>query len=774
MKRLSLLIAVVLALPLLTAPAQEHVLTVADYDRAWSMTDRSLYDLVDNRILGSGWLDSGRFWYDLSNPAGHTVMIVNPVDGVSRELFDHTALAAALSELEGEDIPAANIPMQRMSFSEDEKSITFGRYSYSLETGELEKITAGERTGRGGRMAGMRRFFSSAADSPDGTMEVFIREYNLWLRNKETKEEVQLTTDGVEDFGYATNNAGWTKSDAPVLLWSPDSKKIATFQQDARGVGDMYLVSTTVGHPELEAWKYDLPGDEHIFRVERVIIHLDPLKVVRLNMAPDAQRSTITDHIAGRGGQLLDAQWSDDGSQLAFVSTSRDHKTVTLRIADPGTGEIRDVLTETQPTWFESGFSDPNWRIFFDRNEFFWWSQRDDWGHLYLYDLKSGRLKRQITKGEWNMKEIVRIDHEKGLLWFIGTCREPGNPYHEYFYRIGLNGKGLTCLTPEQGHHRVTFSPDNKYMIDTWSSVEKPAVTVLRTMDGTIIATLAEEDITRLKESGWPAPELIEGVGRDGKTKIYGILNKPSDFDPAKKYPIINSIYPGPQSGSIGSFAFTPLSSRQSLAELGFIVVAINGMGTPGRSKSFHDTYYGNMGDNTLPDQIAVMKQLAEKYSWIDIDRVGIYGHSGGGYAAADAIMRYPNFFKVAVSRSGNHDNRVYEAPWGEKWQGLLTAYKNGTSNYDNQANQLLAKNLKGKLLLVHGMMDDNVPPYSTLLVVQELIKENKDFDLLLFPGSRHGYRYGDYMTRRQWDYFVKYLLGAEPPKEYDFTQRSN
>jgi len=774
MKKTSLLIAVILAIPLLTASAQQKALTVEDYDRALKAMDRGLNNLIDNRIVSSGWLKSGKFWYDLSTAAGHTCMIIDPADGVSKELFDHKALAAAMSKLDGKSYDAADLPMGRISFSEDETSISFNGYTYNLDTGELKKSERGGRGDSGGRMAAMRRFFGSAADSPDGTMELFIKDYNLWMRIKETKEEVQLTKDGTEDFGYATNNAGWTKNDRPVMLWSPDSKRIATFQQDARGVKEMYLATTNVGHPELEAWKYPLPGDEYIFRVQRVIITLNPLKVVRLQMEPDAQRSTITDHIAGRGGQLLDAQWSDDGSKLAFVSTSRDHKKVTLRIANPETGEIRDVFTEESPTYFESGYSEPNWRVFFDRNEFFWFSERDNWGHLYLYDLRNGKLKRQITKGDWIMKRIIRIDHDKGLLWFIGACREPDNPYHEYFYRIGLNGKGLKCLTPEQGDHRLGFSPDGQYMIDTYSSVEKPAVTVLRNLDGKIIAKLAKEDITRLKASGWMAPELIKGIGRDEKTNVYGILNKPSNFDPTKKYPIINNIYPGPQSGSVGSFAFSVGSSRQALAELGFIVVAINGMGTPDRSKSFHDVYYGNMGDNTLPDQIAVMKQLADKYSWIDIDRVGIYGHSGGGYASADAIMRYPDFFKVAVSESGNHDNRNYEAPWGEKWQGLLEKNADGTTNYDNQANQLLAKNLKGKLLLAHGMMDNNVPPYNTLLVVQELIKANKDFDLLLFPNSRHGYRYNNYMTRRRWDYFVKYLLGVEPPKEYNFSNQRN
>jgi dipeptidyl aminopeptidase/acylaminoacyl peptidase len=438
-------------------------------------------------------------------------------------------------------------------------------------------------------------------------------------------------------------------------------------------------------------------------------------------------------------------------------------------LADAETGEVRNVLTETVPTFFESGFSEPNWRVFFEKDEVLWFSKRDNWGHLYLYDLETGEMKKQITEGNWNVKRIVEIDHENEVIYFVGSCREPGNPYYEYLYRISMDGTGLKCLTPERGHHKISLSPNGKYFVDTRSSVEKPAVTVLRNKQGDIVRELEEADLSKLRESGWQKPELIKAKGRDGKTDLYGILYKPTDFDPNKKYPIINHIYPGPQSGSVRSFGFSAVSSRQALAELGFVVVAVNGMGTPGRSKSFHDTYYGNMGDNTLPDQVTVMKQLAERHSWIDIDKAGIYGHSGGGYASATAILKYPDFFKVAVSQSGNHDNRNYEAPWGEKWHGMLERYDDDSTNYDSQANQLMAENLKGHLLLAHGMMDDNVPPYSTLLVVQELIKANKDFDLILFPGSRHGYRYANYMTRRRWDYFVNHLMGAEPPKEYDF-----
>jgi dipeptidyl-peptidase 4 len=282
------------------------------------------------------------------------------------------------------------------------------------------------------------------------------------------------------------------------------------------------------------------------------------------------------------------------------------------------------------------------------------------------------------------------------------------------------------------------------------------------------LLTLETADITGLRAAGWKPPMPITVKARDGKTDLYGLLYAPTNLDRTKKYPIVNHIYPGPQTGSVGGRGFSPArGDAQALAELGFVVVEIDGMGTPWRSKSFHDAYYGRMGDNTLPDQVAGMKELARRFPWIDIDRAGIYGHSGGGFAAADAMFRYPDFFKVGISEAGNHDNRVYEDDWGERYQGLLVRGPDGSDNYAPEANQLLAQNLKGKLLLAHGTLDDNVPPNNTLLVVDALIKANKDFDLLLLPNRRHGFGNEAYMVRRRWDYFVKYLLGAEPPKEY-------
>jgi dipeptidyl aminopeptidase/acylaminoacyl peptidase len=281
---------------------------------------------------------------------------------------------------------------------------------------------------------------------------------------------------------------------------------------------------------------------------------------------------------------------------------------------------------------------------------------------------------------------------------------------------------------------------------------------------------LEKSDISRLVASGWKPPIPFTVKARDGATDLYGLMYRPTDFDPSKRYPIINNVYPGPQSGSVGSRSFSPArGDTQALAELGFVVVQLDAMGTPGRSKKFHDAFYGNMGDNGLPDQVAGMKQLAARFPWIDIDRAGVYGHSGGGYATTGAMFHFPDFFKVGVSQAGNHDNRGYEDDWAEKWQGLLAANPDGTSNYDGQANQNFAKNLKGRLLITHGTMDDNVPPYMTMLVVNELIKANKDFDLILFPNRTHGFGNEPYMMRKRWDYFVRYLLGAQPPSEYAF-----
>ena len=764
-----------------TCPAQQHALTADDYARAEKFMNYNTAPLALRTGARPTWIADDRFWYRVATENGNEFILVDPTRGTRGPAFDQAKLAAALSAASGAKYEAFNLPFQQIDFSADGKSISFfveGRpWTCDAQGNQCNPAPdgAGNRAEgqRGGRRGGGGFGANAMATSPDGKRIAFVRDYNLWIRDAATGKETQLTTDGVKDFGYATNNAGWTKSDSPVLAWAPDSKKIATFRHDGRGVGEMYLVDTRTGHPNLQAWKYPLPGDEKIFMIERVIIDVDgnenTARVIRLKIPPDPHRSSLCDHIVC-GGVWADVQWSADSAQLAFVSTSRDHKEEKLRVADAATGTVRDVLEEKVATFFESGIGRVNWRFLPASNEVIWFSERDNWGQLYLYDLQTGRLKHQITTGEGNVAQLLRVDEQNRLLYFLGVGKEKGrDPYFRHLYRISFDGKNLKLLSPEDGDHDIALSPSGRFFTDSFSKPDLPPITNLKDADGKLILTIEKADISRLTATGWKPPQPITVKARDGSTDLYGLMYKPTNFDPNKKYPIINHIYPGPQTGSVGGRSFSAgRGDAQALAELGFIVVEIDGMGTPWRSKKFHEAWYGNMGDNTLPDQVTGMKQLAARYPWIDIDRAGIYGHSGGGNATAAAMFSYPDFFKVGVAQAGNHDNREYEDDWAEKWQGLLTRNQDSTTNYDNQANQNIAKNLKGKLLLAHGTLDNNVPPYSTLLVVNELIKANKDFDLILFPNRPHGFGNEPYMVRRRWDYFVRHLLGAEPPREFE------
>jgi dipeptidyl aminopeptidase/acylaminoacyl peptidase len=745
--------------------------TAADYARAEKWMPYNTNPLVFRSNVRPSWQGDQRFWYRITTPEGSEFVLVDTAKGTRAPAFDHAKLAAALSAAIGTTYDAHHLPFTDFEPAADWQTISFvvqrRRWKCDLTadkcSAEGNPATAGQRGGRGGG--------AMEISSPDKKRAAFIRDYNLWVRDVATGKETQLTTDGIKDFGYATDNAGWTHSDRPVLLWSPDSKKIATFQQDQRGVGEMYLVDTRVGHPVLQAWKYPLPGDEVVTTIQRVIIEVDTPRVIRIKLPPDQHRSTLCDDLQCRGGEWADVEWTPDGQQLAFVSTSRDHKHEQFRIADAATGAVRDVLEETAATQYESGQGRFNWRYLPATNEVIWYSERDNWGQLYLYDATTGKLKNQITTGEGTVTQLLRVDEKNRALYFLACGREQGrDPYFAHFYRVGFDGRNLSLLTPEDANHEISLSPSGGFFFDSYSKPDVPPVAVLRNMDGKLISTIEKADISKLLAAGWKPPVPIIVKARDGVTNLYGLMFTPTNLDEKKKYPIINHIYPGPQGGSVGSRSFSAArGDTQALAELGFIVVEIDGMGNPMRSKKFHDAYYGNMGDNTLPDQVAAMKELAARYPWIDIDRAGIYGHSGGGYATADAMFRYPDFFKVGISESGNHDNREYEDDWGERYQGLLVRDAGGKTNYDDQANQNIAKNLKGHLLLAHGTVDDNVPPYNTLLVVDALIKANKDFDLLMLPNQRHGYgNASNYMTRRRWDYFVRYLLPAEPPPNYE------
>ena len=699
----------------ISAQNSKPALTAEDYARAEKMLGYNTSPLVDRAGVRANWLADGKFWYRVLTPTASEYVLINPADG-SRKTGT-TAASIGVS-----DAPA----------------------------------NGGFRRG------------ADATVSPDGKKTAFIKDWNLWVRD-ETGKETQLTTDGTENFGYATDNAGWTHSDRAIVRWSSDSKKIATFQQDQRNVSDMYLVTTNVGEPILEAWKYPLPQDKEIIKIHRVIIEIDSPKVIRLKMSPDDRRSTLCDDISCDGG-FTDTEWSADATKLAFVSSTRDHKQANLRVADAMSGEVKSVFEEKVVTQYESGQGAVNWRYLPASNEFIWYSERDDWGHLYLYDLTTGKLKTQITKGNFVVMQLVKVDEQNRRLYFNANGREQGrDPYFSHFYSIDFDGKNLKLLTPEDGNHQVSMSDDEKYFVDTYSKPNVPGISVLRDLSGKLVTNLEKTDISRLTATGWKPATPITVKDRNNKWDLYGLMFTPTNLEATKKYPVVNYIYPGPQGGGVGTRSFgASRSDHQALAELGFVVIIIDGTCNPDRSKSFHDACYGDMADNTLPDQIAGIKQLAAKYPYIDVNKVGIWGHSGGGFATATAMFRYPEFYKVGISESGNHDNRNYEDDWGERYVGLLAG-----DNYEKQANQIYAKNLTGKLLIAHGGMDDNVPPYNSYLVVDALIKANKDFDLLIFPNARHGYGADSfYMMRRRWDYFVKHLLGAEPPKEYQLKSK--
>lgn len=722
MKKKLIAIACILVFGLVSQAQDKKVLTAADYEEATGALSFNASKLVYRNNVRPNWLPDGKFWYSVDIPGGKEYVLLDPRNGGRK-------------------------------FGKDLKSI-------------LPDASAGNEMSR------RRRGGALEIPSPDGKKSAFIRDWNLWMKDLETGKEIQLTKDGVKDFGYATDNAGWTHSDRPIMLWSPDSKKIATFQQDQRHIKDMYLVTTNVGAPKLEAWKYPLPEDKEIIKIHRVIIEVDVPKVIRLKIPPDDRRGSLSDDISS-GGPYDDNEWNSNASKLFFVSTSRDHKIEKVRIADAVSGDVKEVFEEKVATQYESGQGTINNRFLDKTNEIIWYSERDDWGHLYLYDANSGKLKNQITRGDFVVTQLVNVDEKNRVLYFNANGREAGrDPYFSHFYKVNFDGSKLTLLTPENGNHNVSLSPDGMYFVDNYSQPNVPAISVLRDMQGKLITTLEKADISELTATGWKAPEPISVKSSDGRWDLYGLVFTPKNLDPLKKYPVVNYIYPGPQGGGVGSRSFSAArGDHQALADLGFVVVIIDGSCNPDRSKSFHDACYGDMGNNTLDDQVSGIRQLAAKRSYMDLEKVGVWGHSGGGFATADAMFTYPDFYKVGISESGNHDNRNYEDDWGERYIGLMTTDANGKNNYEIQANQNNAGNLKGKLMLVHGGMDDNVPPYNTYLVAEALEKANKDFDMLIFPNARHGYGAdGLYMTRKRWDYFVKNLMEAEPPKEFKIS----
>ena len=748
--------------------------TKADYERAEQFLGVNARLLIAGDNVRPVWLPgSNRFWYRNNTGSGSEFIEIDPATRTRQRAFDHVRLAAALSIANDTSYEPNKLPFQTFEFVRDRNTIKF-------ELDSLRGITCELTTYSCSRPEKPPRRSLAEVSSPDGKWIAFTRAGNVFVKPAAGGAEVQLTRDAQTDYGYATpigccdqvTSVRQKREKRPVLLWSPDSKKIGTYRADERNVRQLHLLETATTRPILHSYRYALPGDSVIPRIETFVIDVENRQVVKSDRGPQDAVNTSCCWLAS-DTLWKDARWGSSTDEFFYTHGQRDYKKFELIAVDTRTGASRKILEEKSPTFVELNLNSgglANWRVVNNNSEVIWFSERDGWGHLYLFDARNGQLKNRITAGPWVVSDIVHVDDTTRTIYFTARGREAGrDPYFRFLYSVKFDGSALTLLTPEDADHTIYMPPSGAYMVDVFSRPDQLPITVLRSRAGATLMNIERADASRLAGRGLPMPERFVVKARDGITDLYGLLYRPSKMDSTRSYPIIDYIYPGPQVGPIGNRTFTvaPRGDAQALAELGFFVFQIDAFGTPLRSKAFHDAYYRNMGDNGLPDHITALKQLAGRYPQIDLERVGIFGHSGGGFSSTDAILRHPDFFKVAVSSAGNHDNRSYDYSWGEKYHGLVEKNRTGGDNFDSQANHLLAANLKGKLFLMYGTLDDNVHPNATLLLVNELIKHNKTFDMLVLPNRNHGFAGEPYVLRRTWDFFVKHLLGVEPPADF-------
>jgi dipeptidyl-peptidase 4 len=782
--RVSRLSAVCVAGGALLLGARPASAQQVSYARAEQLLTWNTERLVSSDAVVPQWMkDGNRFWYRNKTPSGAEFVLIDPVANARRLLFDHVRLAQAMTIAGDTAFDGNKLPMQTFRFTND------GDNEGEIEFNAVKKRFVCNITSYKCVVSDTLPSDVPFVLSPDKKLEAFISKHNLWVRNHATRRDsVQLTTDGVEYHSYGVtmprpSQLQRPQPQRPQLRWSPDSRRIAVMRSDERGVEHMHYISYTPQRPKHYSQPYALPGDTVVPYPRIHIIDVASKSNVVAKIAPRPNQLSL-------GGSVRDSAWAENSQKLHVSFYTRGSKSAYLAEVDAGTGDVQVLARDTSKTFVEiSNPQDPgSFYVTKDLKDAFWWSERDGWGHLYRFngaattatitsnDGDGGMSldpepKAQLTSGPWQIGQISYVDETAKQIYFTGRGRD-GFLYYPKLYRMGYDGSGVTQVTPEDGHHVISFSPSGKYFVDVYSRIESPPVSVLRSAaTGSVVRKLEEADISRLKGTGWRPAQVFSVKARDGVTDIYGLIYLPPTTDSVKKHPIISHIYPGPQVGSVGSWSFKNGGEPHALAELGFVVIQLDHLGTPLRSKAFHDNYYGFFGDNGLPDHITAIKQLATRYNFIDVNRVGIFGHSGGGFASTDAMLRYPEFFKVAVSGAGNHDNRSYNIYWAEKYQGLMkkdTVRK--SDNFENSANKTMAKNLQGHLMLMHGDMDDNVHPANTVQVIDELTKANKSFDLVWAPNRNHGLN-EPYFIRRRWDYFVQHLLGATPPENYLILQ---
>jgi dipeptidyl aminopeptidase/acylaminoacyl peptidase len=746
--------------------------TAADYARSAALGDR-LSGLVVNDPGDPNWIgESDRFWYRKTVTGGHEFTLVDATRLTKSPAFDHARLAESLGRARGRSYTAVTLPFDEIEFTDDGGALRFTVSNRDQRSGAPQPFIQGEtpppdtvwqctldtyactRVGPAEQNRGRRGFGQGRqrearpAVSPDGSTEAFIRNYNVWIRPVGSRQATPLSLDGSEGNAYTLGS----------LEWSPDSRHLAAYRVTPGYERMVHYIESSPAdqvQPKYSERRYIKPGD--VLPVEQPVL-----------FDIGAQKQIIIDNaLFPNAYSMSDPEWREDGRAFTFEYNQRGHQVYRVIEVDAETGAARAVISEEPKTFFNyreanGRLSDSGKKFRFDLDdgrEVIWMSERDGWNHLYLYDGVTGKVKNQITKGEWVVRAVDSVDVANRRIFFrAGGMNHDQDPYFTHYYSIGFDGTGLIAYTDANGDHSVVWSPDHRFYVDSWSRVDQPPISQLRrTSDRKVIMELEKADASALLASGWRPPEVFVAKGRDGTTDIWGVIIRPINFDPDRKYPVIENIYAGPQ-GSFVPKDFSTNIGMQRIAELGFIVVQIDGMGTSNRSKAFHDVAWKNLGDAGFPDRILWHKAVAAKYPYYDLSRVGIYGTSAGGQSSMGALLFHPEFYDVAVSASGCHDNRMDKIWWNEQWMGWpIGPQYSASSNVDN------AWRLRGKLMLIVGEMDTNVDPASTYQVADALIKADKMFDLLVIPGANHTSG-GAYGNEKRMDFFVHNLLGVEPP----------
>jgi dipeptidyl aminopeptidase/acylaminoacyl peptidase len=725
--------------------------TRADYERSFGLAER---------IRQSGYVAPGpataigtssRFWYR----RGSEFQLIDAVAGTVSPAFDHARMASALATASGTEIKPDRLPFASITFTEDQKSVEVVvaevRYRVNLETYAPVRVNAQRGDQRyprslpGPRVAESDRPLTSF----DGKTVAFIRNFNVWVRptkGKAATDAVPLSFDGSEGNYYTL--AG----DGPATSWSPDSTKLAVFRVrpgQRRKIGYIESSPTDQVQPKLSTVEYAKPGDT-----------LDVPQAVLFDVA--SRKQTVVDNdLYPNPYNVSRIAWRRDSRAFTFEYNQRGHQVYRVIEVDAATGKPRALINEEVPaSSFFCYYSKRFVHHVNDGRELVWMSERDGWNHLYLYDGATGKVKNQITKGPWVVRSVAKVDDKARQIWFSASGMHAGaDPYYLHWFRVNFDGTGLAPITSNPDvTHTLAFTSDMQFFTDTWSNYRTPPVIELRrTKDLSLVANIDKGDPSKLAPLGWTPPEPFTAKARDGKTDIWGLIFRPSNFDATKKYPVLEYIYAGPHDSFVPK-TFSAGNPMQAMAELGFVVVQMDGMGTSNRSKAFHDYCWKNIGDAGFPDRILWHKAAAAKYPWYDVARLGIYGHSAGGQNSLGALLFHGDFYKAAASSAGCHDNRMDKISWNEQWMGWPVGPEYSASSNVDHANKL-----KGKLLLAVGEMDTNVDPASTMQVVNALIKANKMFDLLVLPGQNHG-GWGDYWDRKRADFFVRELLGVAPP----------